>query len=214
MTALSFSIIFGIIMSVSILMMILSLKPIPTVKAGKVDKFSFRYDFTGSKKSDKVICGDRVYSTEGLTVLSVKGNSMSAYGIRTNSFVYVEPMTDSKMKNSITTHPVVVFTIVDGSKIQSQYKLRKFVRYVDNIANADWATVYDEVGDNFTMRLSKEDFMEMMKMKVEKTTDDKSLRFVISETLNEQSSQYEYSLHTVDTIFGKVRYVTQQHIGK
>jgi hypothetical protein len=138
---------------------------------------------------------------------------MSDYGIHTNSFVYAEPMTDDKTKNSITTHPVVVFNIVDGSKIQSQYELGKFVCYVDNIANADWGAVYDKVCDNFTIRLSKRDFIEMMKVKVEKTADDKSLRFAISETLNEQLFQYEYSLHAVCTIFGKVRYVTQKHVG-
>lgn len=213
MTVLSFSIIFGIIMLLSILMVILSIEPIPTVKAGKVDKFSFRYDFMCSKKSGKVICEDRAYSTDGLTMLSVKGDSMSDYGIYANRFVYVEPMTDDKTKNSITTHPAVVFNIVDGSKIQSQYELGKFVCYVDNIANTDWGAVYDKVGENFTIRLSKKDFMEMMKMKTEKNTDDKSLRFVISEAINEQSSQYDYSLHAVDTIFGKVRYVTQQNIG-
>lgn len=206
MTTTCFAILFVVVMISIIAMLLLSVSLIPTVKAGKVDKFCFRYELSEGQKSDKVINGDHVLSIQGLSMFAVRGNSMFDYGIRDCSHVYVKPLSIEE-KNNITTRPVIVFDIENGPKIQSFYKLRKFVDYIDNIETADWTITYNKLKENFNIKLSEESFVQMLNQKVAKIAN-KSGRFVLSETYNEDSLVYEYSLHPVNSIYGKVRYVS------
>lgn len=207
MTTLTFSIVFGLVITAIVVMLALSVKRIPTVKAGKVDKFCLRYELSGRKQSDKIVCDDRLINVEGMDVLSVCGNSMSDYGIRNGNIVYVNTIKNEEEKMHISTHPVLVLDILKGSKIQSQYKLRKFVSYVDDVSHVDWGLVYDKVNKDFRMKISREDFISTLTNKVKKLDSDLMARYVLSETLNEQSLLHEYSLHTASSIHGTVKYV-------
>ena len=61
----------------------------------------------------------------GLDYLYVYGNSMKDYNIFNGQYVFVDPYQTMDEKQSIQTHPVLVFDITE-QKIQSKYKLRKF----------------------------------------------------------------------------------------
>lgn len=206
MTDLNFSVIISIIMMSMILILTLSIKLQLTVKAGKVNKFCGKYALSAYKKPGKVILGDRVLDASGMEILRVRGNSMKDYGILTNKQVYVRPYEDDQEKENINTYPVMVFTITDHNTWDSIYKLRKFVGYVD-LHGVDWHQVYHTHEPGIRIKIGEDSFVRRCSEKAQNEEIRDLNRCILSETYNEDSAEYEYSLHPIGNLYGKVCYV-------
>ena len=201
----NFSIIMSIIMVSMMVILLLSIKLQLTVKAGKVTKFCGKYALAAYKKPGKVSIGDRLVDASNMEILRVRGNSMRDYGIHTNNQVYVKPFSDEEKVN-ITTHPVMVFNITNHKSFDSIYKLRKFVCYV-NLNGVDWRQVYNDNHLNDRIKVAEDIFVSRC---VEKSQKDELRgidRCILSETYNEDSGEYEYSLHSIGSLYAKVCFV-------
>ena len=201
----NFSIIISIIMVSMMVILLLSIKLQLTVKAGKVTKFCGKYALAAYKKPGKVAIGNRIVDASNMEILRVRGNSMKDYGIHTNNQVYVKPYSDEERVN-ITTHPVMVFNITNHKSLDSIYKLRKFVCYV-NLNGVDWRQVYNENHLDDRIKIAEDIFVKRC---VEKSQKDELRgldRCILSETYNEESGEYEYSLHSIGNLYAKVCFV-------
>lgn len=208
MTTTSFTIVSSIILFGSLLMLVLSLKFEPTIKAGKANKFRFRFALSpyGYGSCKQVICGDKVVNIDGLETFRPKGRSMSYNGIESNQRVYVQPFSSLESKNNITTHPVVVLTMTDVGFLDSHYKLRKFIDYVVP-QTANWKEIYKKHHVENRIKITLSDFEKSMTKKSETKEVKTAANCVLSETLNETTREFEYSLHPVNSLYGKVMFV-------
>lgn len=206
MTDFNFSVIISIIMVSMILILALSIRLQLTVKAGKVTKFCGKYALSAYTKPGKVILGDRIVDASSMEILRVRGNSMKDYGIRSNNQVYVCPYKNDLDKENIDTHPVMVFTITDHNILDSMYKLRKFVSYVD-LHEVDWHQVYLLHEPGTRIKIGEDVFVKRCLEKAQNEEIRNLDRCILSETYNEVSGEYEYSLHPISNLYGKVCYV-------
>lgn len=206
MTDFNFSVIICIIMVSMILILTLSIRLQLTVKAGKVTKFCGKYALSAYKKPGKVILGDRVVDASSMEILRVRGNSMRDYGIHSNNQVYVRPYENDQEKENINTYPVMVFSITEHNTWDSIYKLRKFVSYVD-LHDVDWHQVYQEHEPGTRIKIGEDAFVRRCTEKAQNVEIRELNRCILSETYNEDSAEYEYSLHPIGNLYGKVCYV-------
>ena len=171
-------------------------------KAGKVDKFFWRYKRSSYVSPQEIQCGNEKVNVSELPILYVHGNSMKDYDIFSGQYVFVEPyMLDNK--STITTYPVLVFEITKQI-IQSKYKLRKFVDYI-YLTDIDWSRVYDKNKDR--IKVTEEEFVNECMDKQSKLEDNSSQQYILSETYDEEKQRYAYSMHPVSTLYAKVKYV-------
>lgn len=197
----SFFVIISILLLSPLLSFILDLRLVLSAKAGKVDKFFLRYKLSSCKKPKEIKCGNDTIIVSGLKDLYVYGNSMKDYSILNGQYVFVEPYNTMNAKQSIQTYPVLVFDITE-QKIQSKYKLRKFVSYI-KIDNVNWKNVYEE--NRSRIKISQEIFISECIEKVKKL-DNVSIDYILSETFDEEKGRCSYSLHPVETLYAKVKY--------
>lgn len=197
----AFFVIISILLLSPLLNFILDLRLILVAKAGKVDKFFWRYKLSSCKRPKEIKCGNDTIVVSGLDYLYVYGNSMKDYNILNGQYVFVEPYSTMDAKQSIQTYPVLVFDITE-QKIQSKYKLRKFVSYI-RIDNTDWANVYAE--NRSRIKIPQEIFISECVEKVNKL-DNVNLDYILSETFDEGKGRCSYSLHPVETLYAKVKY--------
>lgn len=136
--------------------------------------------------------------------LSVRGNSMKKYEIQNGDTIFIEKYSDSD-KFGITTYPVLVFQLKIkrlSDVFDSRYKLRKFVGYIDDL-NAE--SMYNQYINR--INCSKDDFIRCIDSKIhliEKRKERK--KYVLSETYDEKKDMTLYSLHSVESIYGKVKF--------
>ena len=173
------------------------------VKAGKVDDFCWRYAFVLNAHKKQLRIKDELHNVSSLLMFVVHGNSMCQYGVNSGQRVFVQKLNDDLLKNTIQTHPMLMLSIVDASKCQSQYKLRKFIKYIEKNTD-DWGAVYDANRD-YIKSMSKDAFIAAMQKKALKVHLDKE-RHILSVTFNEHSKALEYSLHPVSSLYGIVKY--------
>lgn len=183
----------------------LSLRQVYTVKAGNVLKFSPAKKWRVGSKPNHIQVNGAYVDVRSLEQLIVCGNSMHDYQINNGQAVFVE-LYDDHGRESIATHPVVVFNITDASSVQSRYKLRKMISYAEGY-NQDWEHIY--VANRNRIRISGNDFVNMCLAKVRKMQQAgiAEERLIVSETYDEDLHAYRYSLHPMSTLYGKVRYV-------
>ena len=205
MTDFNFSIIIVFIMFSMIAILLLSIKLELTDKAGKVTKYCGKYAFVAYRKPDKVILGNHVVDASDLEILRVRGNSMRDYGILSGNQVYVKPYGEEE-RNHIDTYPVMVFYIKNHKPWDSIYKLRKFVGYVD-LNNVNWNQVYREHEPGRRIKNDEDTFVRKCIEKSQKEEIRGLNRCVLSETYNEDSGEYEYSLHSIGDLYAKVCFV-------
>ena len=206
MTTLSFTIVIGAIFLGLMAIMALTAKFEPTVKAGKANDFRLRYSLMPDVSSSPVKCGTQLIDTSVLKTFKTKGGSMSYSGIKPNHRIYVKPFSNDNEKDGIYTHPVVMFTLTAPRKFDSRFKLRKFIDYVSP-QTENWLVVYNKHHSDNRIKVSFEDFEDSMREKC-KSNDIKSVsKCVLSETYNEKKCKFEYSLHPVNLLYGKVMFV-------
>lgn len=197
----AFFVIISILLLSPLLSFILDLRFVLVAKAGKVDKFFWKYKLSSCKIPKEIKCGNDTIAVSKLSHLYVHGNSMKDYNIFNGQYVFVEPYNTMEAKQSIQTYPVLVFDITE-QKIQSKYKLRKFVSYI-NLNNVDWTNVYAE--SRSRIKISQEIFIQECVEKVNKL-DNVNLDYILSETFDEEKGRCSYSLHPVETLYAKVKY--------
>ncbi|MCQ2078027.1 MAG: hypothetical protein MJZ20_13550 [Bacteroidaceae bacterium] len=181
----------------------LSLRRVSTVKAGNVLKYCPATKCRVGSKPRQIQVNGAYVDVSSLEQLVVCGNSMHDYRINNGQTVFVSRIND---KESISTHPVVVFNITNAPSHQSKYKLRKMVSYAEGY-DQDWNVIYRE--NNNRIRISQNDFVTMCQNKVKKMQEAGIVneRFIVSETYDEDLHEYRYSLHPVSTLYAKVKYV-------
>ena len=127
---------------------ILDARLVQSVKAGKVDDFCWNYILQPQAKTKRIDCGGIIKDVSQLMMYVVCGNSMKPFGVINRQRIFVNVL-ESTMKNNITTHPVLMFNIIKTSKIQSQYKLRKFITYIEKGKEQNWDAIYHRNGQGF-----------------------------------------------------------------
>ncbi|MDE5612602.1 MAG: hypothetical protein K2I90_11370 [Odoribacter sp.] len=126
---------------------------------------------------------------------------MKDYNILNGQYIFVEPYKTMESKQSIQTYPVLVFEITE-QKIQSKYKLRKFVSYIKP-NNVDWDVVY--TNNKSRIKISQQDFVQECSKK-ENRLKNKESDYILSETFDEEKGRCSYSLHPIETLYAKVKY--------
>ena len=205
MTTYSFFVMMAVCLVIlpSIVLYLSRLKRVQYVKAGKVDDFCPSFCFmTCSADKVRYKDGDAIVNPSGYEMYKVHGNSMRDYGVMSNQVILVQPLLNEEDKKTIKTHPVLMLHIDKASKIQSQYKLRKFIAYVEP-ESCDWDEVY-KANEDRVNKVSENTFVESMKRKQAK--ESIKGQAVLSATYNEHGGMYEYSLHPVSAIYGIVKY--------
>jgi len=186
----------------SVIAYIVNLGNVQFVKAGKVDDFCIRYALMPHARIKEIRVGNTIRDVSGLLMFLVHGNSMRQFGVRSGQRIFVRQLTEN-MLNDIDTHPVLMFNIIGAKKWESQYKLRKFIGYV-NEGTTDWGAVFDMYANEITA-LNRDEFIAAMERKVQRI-DINTERHILSVTFNEHSRNLEYSLHPVSSLYGIVKY--------
>ena len=175
------------------------------VKAGTANKFIFGKAFArrlGSElKTDHDFVDPKDYEQ-----MVVAGNSMKDYNIHDGDIVLVKTY-DERSKMEIDTYPVVAIKLCKNwNPFDSDMKLRKFVGYA---RDQKWDAVYDSFKKRVKNSVSREDFIASCKKSFEKNpfTIEKDHPAIVSETYDENSRQYHYSVHPVNLLYGKVAFV-------
>jgi len=187
-----------LIVAAQIYMLVAGTRILEVARAGKVDKPTSRYRLQRVQTNEKV---------KLLKPFAVSGESMKDYDIHDGDTIYVKQLQSKEEKNFAGKYPVLMLAIDDMRKSESRYKLRKFVDYVSNVQEMDWASFYDDHKERLT-KIEKKDFEEMCKDKVEKLSESgkptgKDAQYILSETYE---GSYQYSLHPVESLYGKVCY--------
>lgn len=198
----SFIIIISIILIVQIISICSFARLCPVAKAGKVSKFYWKYKLLFGKEPNTIVCDGTKIDVSTYKELYVYGNSMKDYDIHNGQKVLVSEYKSAEQKNQIEGYPVLVFHIYN-MKYQSPYKLRKFVGYVDELGDMDWNYFYDRLNDR--IKIDKAQFVSGLKEK-ESNLTQKHNRHILSETYDEDTGIYRYSLHPVNSLYAKVMY--------
>lgn len=196
-----FCIAFPIVMIGMLVFLFLNIQSLPVVKAGKVTKLcADRKMVFGQMPSHIKINGVSKDVSKDVKML-VDGNSMRLYNLVDGQRIYVKTLNDEEKKH-IVRFPVLVLNIVNNPIVDdAKYKLRKCVGYVNG---NDWEQLYDQYRDR--MKISIEDFIKQCASKYEKTREEDRTNLILSETFDEDRDRVTYSLHPVDSIYGKVEF--------
>ncbi|MCR4808629.1 MAG: hypothetical protein K5896_02070 [Prevotella sp.] len=198
------TIILIVLISIEIILLASGLHWQKVVKAGDADDFCFGFQITMKSCPEhyiKIEDRDQSENVDSLCCMYVNGNSMKDYDIYDGQQVLVLPYRDEE-RNSISHFPVIVLNIQNGMWLDSKYKLRKFVGYVD-IAALDAKALYATYKNR--IRISEERFTERIERKLSKLGETEG-RYILSETFKEKIQGYDYSLHPIDTLYAKVVY--------
>lgn len=197
-----FSIVFLLMMLGMCWFLIANFKTLPVVKAGKVTKICDKTERVFGLMPDKIrLKGQNIDLSKDIKMV-VCGSSMKDYNIHNGQRIYVEKITDAE-KGNISTFPVLVLNIVNNpNKEDAVYKLRKFVGYT---YNEDWSTYYEKLKNR--IKVPEDIFISQCSKKYRKMDSaSNNEQLVLSETYDEDKNEVCYSLHPVDSIFGKVKY--------
>lgn len=173
---------------------------LPVVKAGKVTKFCSKTKHVFGYMPNQIKVNGVKKDLSKDEKMLVNGNSMKYYNLFDGQKIYVKRLSDDE-KRQIMTYPVLVFNIVNNPKSNdAEYKLRKFVGYVDS---DNWQDIFNRFKER--IKIPQADFVTQCAAKHATTplTDD---RLILSETFDEDKQSVSYSLHPVNSIFGKVEY--------
>lgn len=197
-------IILGIVLVQTYLLFSFSSK---VVKAGKVkNNFHFLFNLKLKSFPDIIVYNGEKIRTALFEIMYVKGQSMKHCRIGDGQYVFVTPLTEVQ-KTQIKTYPVLVFKITGLFNIfDSHYKLRKFVAYIDNVSSSNWNEVYELYSDRIQESVTAVEFVEDCSKKAKKMKN-KDGKCILSETFDENSQKFRYSLHPVDSLYARVKYV-------
>lgn len=180
----------------------------PTVKAGRMDDFAWRYDFSTPRVPEKITFNGHEYDTADYTIKVIRGESMRYYGLHDRYIAFIHPYTDEE-KSHISGYPTIELDVVYAknpwlrSKVESKTKLRKFITYIS--IDDQWEKIYEQHKD----RIHLDDIKDF------ETDFNKGIKrmqgcqegLVLSETYDKEKGRNHYSIHAVSTIRGKVDFV-------
>lgn len=183
------------------LFLLLNFNTLPVVKAGKVTKFCNKTKQVFGYMPNRIkVNGAKIDLSKDEKML-VSGNSMKYYNLFDGQRIYVKKLSDNE-KSNIMTYPVLVFNIVDNPMANdAEYKLRKFVGYVDS---DNWQGIFNHFRER--IKIPETDFITQCTAKYANTPMTDRNHLVLSETFDEDKDSVVYSLHPVASVFGKVEY--------
>lgn len=204
--------VFGIFLLIMLLMQIVVLlvgvEKIAIVKAGDVEDVCSATKWGVNLKMDKIMVKGCSVSTEGLEQFCVHGASMQPFGINDGQMVFISKKGLDKLRTEQNFYPIVMFKYDLEGATESGFKLRKFLTFVDlrkiNI---------DELYQKYGKYLSQEAFKKEIEERIEKIKrEDSQLRgnYILSIThkYKQNPTIFHYSLHSVDKLYGIVKYVS------
>lgn len=196
-----FAVSFSIMMIGMVAFLLTGVKTLPVVKAGKVTKICSKTKRLFGYMPDKINVNGAAVDLRQDDKMIVNGNSMKNHGISDGQRIYVKKYTDAE-KRDIKKYPVLVLRILDNPIANdTQFKLRKFVGYA---RSSDWESTFIRLQPR--IKIPKEEFVRQCHNKFDKMPNAEKTHLVISETFDEDKNAILYSLHSVDTIYGKVEY--------
>lgn len=198
----SFIIVISVILVIQILTICSFIRFLPVAKAGKVSKFYWKYKLLLRKNPKVIECDGEKVDVSSYKGLYVYGNSMKDYAIHNGQEVFVSEYTTEQQKMSIQDYPVLVFHIYN-MKCQSPYKLRKFVGYVENPAAMNWRKFYNQFKGR--IKISESQFISECQKKQGKLKESEE-QYILSETYDEDTCCYRYSMHPVSSLYARVVY--------
>lgn len=210
-------ILLGIFLIVSILLFIVSIllrTPYsPTVKAGDVNDFHYKCGI--SRQKPKYINDNgNIVDVSKLSMYKVRGESMKYHGIQDGQYVLTKTLSNEEKEN-LKENSVLMFSVpVDNttlfskirSKLDSAFKLRYFICYVD-VQSAEWGIIYRDNG--IEKDLSFEEFESRINERLAELKDKgtESNKLILSETFDRKKQSVRYSLHGIQHLDGIVEYV-------
>lgn len=197
-----FIIVISIILIIQIISICSFIRFCPVAKAGKVSKFYWKFKLLYGKEPNTIVCDGEQINVSSYEELYVHGNSMKDYDIHNGQKVLVSVFKDQE-KQSIEGFPVLAFHIYN-MKCQSPYKLRKFVGYVDDIKARNWVDLYNRYSER--IKIDETQFVSDLNKKNINDLNSPE-RYILSETYEDDSNIYRYSLHPVSSLYAKVMYV-------
>lgn len=203
MSSVAFIIVFTILIVAQIVLLGSMVYGGNTAIAGDVSKRAFRRQWTSKPVHKQLIINDDKIDLSEFVSLIVHGNSMRQYRIKDGQRVYVYEFKTEADRKGISTRPVVVFKIKHTLPWFSQYKLRKFVSYLEDVDTLDWNNVFEDNKDK--IQIPKVQFVKEIQTKLKKVDNKKGL-FVLSETYDEHTEGCRYSLHHASNLYGAVKY--------
>lgn len=199
-----FVIAFLMMMFGMLVFLFINFKTLPVVKAGKVTKVCSKDKHVFGFMPNCIKKGNMRIDLSRDEKMIVDGNSMKLYKILDGQRIYVRKMSENERKE-ITTYPVLVFNIINNPNTNdAQYKLRKFVGYVNSDDSERWEEVFACFENR--IKIPKADFVNQCIVKYQKMPQTDRRNMVLSETFDEDKNCILYSLHPVSTIYGKVEY--------
>lgn len=180
----------------------------PTVKAGRMDDFVWRYDFNTLRVPEKITFDGHEYATSDYKIKVIRGESMRHYGLHDKDVAFIHPYTDEE-KNHINGFPTIELDVVYAkkpwlrSKVESKTKLRKFITYIS--IDDQWEKIYEQYKNRIHLD-DIEDFKTDFEKGIKRMQDCQE-GLVLSETYDKEKGRNHYSVHAVSTIRGKVDFV-------
>lgn len=187
-----------------LIFLFVNFKTLPVVKAGKVTKVCPKDKHVFGFMPNCIKEGNMRIDLSRDEKMIVDGNSMKLYKILDGQRIYVRKMSENE-RQEIATYPVLVFNIINNPNTNdAQYKLRKFVGYVNSDDSECWEKVFACFENR--IKIPKADFVNQCIVKYQKMPQTDRRNMVLSETFDEDKNSILYSLHPVSTIYGKVEY--------
>ena len=149
-------------------------------------------------------------------IFIVSGNSMSIAGIKDSDAVFIKRLYGME-KFQIQKAPVLIFeidTTKDTGNVPMdkpiEFKLRKFISYVDNnISFDEWFNrlklEYQIIENSKEVILNK--FNECIQKHKDNNSNSDYFTLIFSSTLDTTNSTIQYSFHPIKFLYGMVEYV-------
>ena len=190
-----------------ILLLVLQIaSSVPTVKAGKMKDFEWKYYFGAPRIPSKIMCDGTTYSSADYDIKIVRGESMKEYGLHDKYIAFIHPFTEEE-RSHIDGFPTVELDIFYTrfpkihAAFDSKTKLRRFVAYISADEN-DWEKVYKMYAGHIRLNHSEEFKKDFIEGK-ERLAKCKEM-LILSETYDKYKRRNHYSLHPISSLRGRV----------
>lgn len=180
----------------------------PTVKAGKMKDFEWKYFFGAPRVPEKIVYAGKLYKSKDYNIKVIRGESMQLYGLHDKYIAFIHMFT-SEEKFNISGYPILELDIFYTrfprlhARFDSDTKLRKFIAYVSKEEN-DWESIYKKYSDRIHLDRAEDFKKDFEQGKKRLQNCDEML--ILSETFDTKTKRNHYSLHPISTLRGQVEF--------
>lgn len=180
----------------------------PTVKAGKMKDFEWKYFWGAPRVPEKIVFAGKPYKSNDYDIKVIRGESMQLYGLHDKYIAFIHAFTTEE-KSNISGYPIVELDIFYThfpkfhARFDSDTKLRKFIAYIKKGEN-DWENVYEQYSERIHLD-RKEDFKTDFEKGIKRLRNCEEM-LILSETYDTKTKRNHYSLHPISTLRGQVEF--------